>query len=1299
MKKLYAFTVLLVFLASIMYAQKSAMQNQRITTDFEKGRMIEFSTVGAPVTGQQETGMSGKGASLNWQGADIAAIANYVKTSGTNLKSACAWGLNSQRLSVYNNTSNVPLWEKMCPINTWDEVIDMTDDGTLTANGFDSAFQIYNTATGDVVWEQTTQDAVRGIQITNDGQTVFVATFNFSTQTDSYLACYHIGQSVPIWSKTLVGNFTAMTASKSGNRVVFCEYGGLVNKMYVLDGANGNQLFEAPFQNQNPPGISYDGKYIVSGDYSGYIYLYEFDEGANTYNEKWHYRVNGSSAWIWGMNISGDGSTIAVGTLVFLTAGYDGELYVFNTYSPVPLWTAAGFGDAVVSVDLSYDGSIIAAGSWGPLENNRPDFMLYRKQSPTPYYNINSPGSIFSVDLSADGKLCMAGGKAVHARAFGNGGKLYNITSNPGGGILSGHAYKSGTTDQAGVKVEVIGISNYFTYTNGESAYSLPYIPGGTYTVKYSCVGFVPQEITGVVITDAQTTVQDVTLLSTGDPPQNLVATQGAGLTVNLSWAPPQTGTVLGYKVYRKNFAPDYFPETPIATLAPTEHTYINTTALPTMHYFYAVTAVLAGDLQSPYSNTAEGWISTGYMAPELSSYVGTTPVIDGIISAGEWTDAFRADISDFLGTRDNTPQPIGSVIAYFKVNAAKTSLYCAVENFNDVVLEDHDEVAFYVDDNNDKAFPPTGDDSEGNYWPVHYATGDLIRYRPLYNNGGVGTTIEIPNPQIHVSASTGHVVYEFVIPLGPGENWNINFNGQSQSGICSFVLDDPSNFDGYWPVTNLNLFNPAGYGVINFGDEDEVPPPPANLALLNQPPSMDIRLTWNQPDINDFDHFNIYSSVDLGIFNIIGTTVGVEFFYTLPSGGSYVFYVTTVDRAGHESIPSETVTVGGGTSYMLNGTITYANAAQTQLAGIAIDLKNASGTVIGSTTTNANGGFTFGGLLNGNYTLAPSTTKLWGGVTAADVLLFKKHIANVSYLTGIFLASGDVNASGTLTAADVLLIKKRIAFVTNSFTVGDWFFNNGPVTINGANQTQNFNGLCFGDANGSYLPREKGPFFPEPPQRISGMLTIGSAVSLHGTVTVPVFASEVRNLGSFQYTLSYDPSKLTFTGAGHWYNGIDNVVIGNPQPGKLTFVWAADASGISLANEKLVDLLFTSNSTETSAIAWSDEPTIREFADYEGAIFAPVYKDGSIGATSGVETAGSQLVVYPNPARDFIMIRSAEALKSVKIFNNLGEVVYDKTSPASEFRVSTATFRPGLYMVRIETNSGLTNRSIVIEK
>jgi len=158
-------------------------------------------------------------------------------------------------------------------------------------------------------------------------------------------------------------------------------------------------------------------------------------------------------------------------------------------------------------------------------------------------------------------------------------------------------------------------------------------------------------------------------------------------------------------------------------------------------------------------------------------------------------------------------------------------------------------------------------------------------------------------------------------------------------------------------------------------------------------------------------------------------------------------------------------------TGQTVSGMVTYANTANTALSGITINLKNSSGNTIATTTTDANGNYSFTGVAAGNYTFEITTTKPWNGVSATDVLLYRKHIANITPLTGIYLASGDVNASGSLTANDVLFIRKRIAAVINSFPVGNWMFNNVPFTVGNSNEIQNFNGIVYGDANGSYVP------------------------------------------------------------------------------------------------------------------------------------------------------------------------------------------------------------------------------------
>lgn len=54
--------------------------------------------------------------------------------------------------------------------------------------------------------------------------------------------------------------------------------------------------------------------------------------------------------------------------------------------------------------------------------------------------------------------------------------------------------------------------------------------------VRYSAIGYITQDISDITINNGQTTTQDVTLEPAGNPPTNLIATQGAGLQVDLSF-------------------------------------------------------------------------------------------------------------------------------------------------------------------------------------------------------------------------------------------------------------------------------------------------------------------------------------------------------------------------------------------------------------------------------------------------------------------------------------------------------------------------------------------------------------------------------------------------------------------------------------------------------------------------------------------------------------------------------------------------------------------------------------------
>ncbi|NOR86970.1 MAG: T9SS type A sorting domain-containing protein, partial [Bacteroidales bacterium] len=411
-----------------------------------------------------------------------------------------------------------------------------------------------------------------------------------------------------------------------------------------------------------------------------------------------------------------------------------------------------------------------------------------------------------------------------------------------------------------------------------------------------------------ISFTEGEITNLDFEMEATGNPPTNLRATKGASPTVNLSWNAPETKDYSGFFVYRKNNLEEDFSEEALAEVSADELYYSDATALPSRTYYYAITANLGDNIQSPYSNIDDGWVSMGFITNEISVYEGSTPTIDGMISDGEWDDAFMVECSDFLGMYDNNPVPLGSVMGFYKMNAAGTEMYVAYYNMNDTEFEDHDEVALYIDDNNDGLYPPSGDDSEGNFWAAHYASGDVIKYRPIHADGTVGDVFYLENPQIAASIDQGYVVYEFVIPMGEDEDWQLNPGVDNQSQVGLFVLDDPSAFDGWWPYNNTDLFHPAAYGTLVFNALDEVPPPPENLSIT-MVSDLFIALDWNLAPINDFDHYNIFNSSSKD-FELIGSTVGNQYFYELPNEGYYEFYVTTVDYSGQESEPSQIVAI-----------------------------------------------------------------------------------------------------------------------------------------------------------------------------------------------------------------------------------------------------------------------------------------------------------------------------------------------------------------------------------------------------
>ena len=864
MKKALLITIIMAAMGNL-FAQHRAVKT---TTMPNKGTVLEYG-VSDPTADRAMTDEP----TILWQKYENGATPDdvfYIEATGDYL---VYYGLNDKRLSLFDSQGAVK-WEK--PISSGGRAA-ISLMGNTIAYSDDNELYVVNLE-GTEVFHETFTYPVSHFKLTSEGTKIYVS---YGRYEDSYYA-------------------------KDNARLVVAFAQGY-KQIWVIDPLTGdilqNDLYYYDNSPSQDPALSANGDYLAYTDFSGMAYLYHWN--GERYESVWTASIAGpgaTSTWGCANAISDDGSLIAIGTLDFVSSGYDGCCYLFNNYSNEPIWTYTGCGDEVTQAAMSDDGSVIGFVTWGPMDHSTPDFFLFRKQSGTPIAELTTPGSMEHIDISSTGQYAIIGGKAVHCREMGSGSRVYAIQClTDDMGTLNGTVNLIGNDNNGGVSVSINELEDYFEMTAEDGSFTLRAIPEGHYSLTARIPGYLTQNVEFDII-GGQTTTLEIEMEAVGTPISDLYASQGAYDYVELTWSEQDGAT--GYNIYRKNTLNAPFGE-PMATIGTGEGYFEDHTAIPTQQYYYTVTAQLDEELQTPYSNVCLGYATTAYITHTIDVYDGTAPTIDGIMSDGEWNDAFRVDVSNYL-----LPVEMGSVTLHLKMD--DNYLYVCSENRMDNEWTNNDGVALYIDDNNDGTYPPQGDDSEGNYW-MYYGTPNTVRYRPIYDNGGVGTVINLPEEIIACDMSQGYETIEFALPLGNDETWKLNTDNGS-SGLYLFVRDAATaTMFGKWPSENNETFAPTYYGVMNYHVENAVPEPPTNLRIDEAVNAQGVYtpILWDMPEMNDFDHFNLYF-VDYPDQH--EEVYGTQWIFEVDDEEEVSLYVTTVDQAGQESVPSETLTFRPGT-------------------------------------------------------------------------------------------------------------------------------------------------------------------------------------------------------------------------------------------------------------------------------------------------------------------------------------------------------------------------------------------------
>ena len=441
------FTFLLLLFNLTLFAQQNFVGKHYLSQELEGNEQSSFITVpevnySSPVSFSQASEQSFSdlfGSMVRWNFTDAAAIGSKCAVSGNGQYNAVGWDLNNQRISLYGNTNSTPIWEYPLPNFLSTNFVSLNYDGDLITAGSDLH---------DYVFTNTSNVPIFDFDVTTLGGTpsagpvALTQSGDFLVATASYtdsstILGFNTSSTTPVWSVTVVpstgaGGIQGLRLSGNDSLMIVNTYG----VFWIIKTFTGEIVYEdlinpvSSSGTQTKQGISFDGSVIATVNYRGYVRVFEWN--GSTYNFLWQDQEPPGTYYNWAnsVDVSSDGNYIAVGTLIFVSASeYNGTVKLYKTSGGgTASWKYESCGDAVTAVSFNEPANVLAASSWGALDNSTPDLYVFKVwEGNTPIFTINSNGSFFDEAISSDGSTVITSGKAVHARTFGNGGLAYNV--------------------------------------------------------------------------------------------------------------------------------------------------------------------------------------------------------------------------------------------------------------------------------------------------------------------------------------------------------------------------------------------------------------------------------------------------------------------------------------------------------------------------------------------------------------------------------------------------------------------------------------------------------------------------------------------------------------------------------------------------------------------------------------------------------------------------------------------------------------------------------------------------------
>ena len=296
--------------------------------------------------------------------------------------------------------------------------IDISGDGSKIIASIGQSVLLFDKSSNEPLWRNDQIGNAYNVAISRDGKYMAAATAGEeSNPKTNLLILWGDKSEKPLWQYHASGNFHDVSLSDDG-KYIAGSTGCPDRRFYLFSKDSNNPLIRTePLTRDSPvhrAKISADGTLMAVGSESdaGAVFLFK----ANSKESVWKYPIqNGSS--VRALNFTPDGKFIGAAT-------FGGQVYIFENDKSSPIATWVVNNTALGGVDISDDGSFIAAGG------TDKKLHIFKKGTQTGK-DVSFDEYVEEVDISGNGKYIAAGtgGSVYFFESINNDNKVFPCTT------------------------------------------------------------------------------------------------------------------------------------------------------------------------------------------------------------------------------------------------------------------------------------------------------------------------------------------------------------------------------------------------------------------------------------------------------------------------------------------------------------------------------------------------------------------------------------------------------------------------------------------------------------------------------------------------------------------------------------------------------------------------------------------------------------------------------------------------------------------------------------------------------